>query len=77
MKKFILAIALAISNALAMNLHVEAYRDDKLMMEYRYENVKNWQWQTDTQGHKFIRIEFYGNNWLDLPVNSYEVKIVK
>ena len=55
-----------ISMVYSANLNINAYHGDKLMMEYHYDNVKNWKWMNDTQGHKFIRIEFYGNNWLDL-----------
>lgn len=77
MKKIIIALLFCISCAFSANLHIQAYHGDKLMMEYHYDNVKNWKWQTDQQGHKYIRIEFYGNNWLDLPLNDYEVKIIK
>lgn len=77
MKKLIFMMLFLSSMVFSMNLHVEAYHGDVLMMEYNYENIKNWKWLNSPQGHKFIRIEFYGNNWLDLPLNDYEVKITK
>lgn len=77
MKKIFLALLLCLSLSYSANLTVQAYRDNTLMFEYKYENVKNWKWITDFQGHKFIRVELYGNDFVDLPLNDYEVKILK
>lgn len=77
MRKLILAFLFCISSVFAANLHIIAYRGDTIMMEYKFENIKTWSWMTDQQGHKFIRVDLYGNNFVDLPINDYEIKIQK
>ena len=76
MKKIVMIVMLLAGIVCAKPLVLDICKPTFCYVQ-KIENAKSWQWLTDFNGYKFVRVYLYGNGLIDIPAHNATVKVRK